>query len=135
LKDGTAIFDYYGRNFTLIEFKSASQETGSMLLVEAAGASSLPLKHVVLTDEDHAAKIWGKRLVLVRPDGHVAWRSNALLDSASARAIIKTVTGHLENPETVFGQHEKEAFEVSGLGAVTTQKEDFALDRMGELQK
>jgi FAD-dependent monooxygenase len=135
LKDGTAIFDLYGKDFTLIEFTD-DIDRGGKLLVGAAQEKSIPLKHVVLHGEDHAAKIWEKHLVLVRPDGHVAWRSDFLLDRATARAIVETVTGNV-SPKSVNEKRTvvREAFAVSGSGVVTTQKDSFALERMGDLQK
>jgi (2Fe-2S) ferredoxin len=38
-----------------------------------------------------AAALYGRRLVLVRPDGHVAWRSDVVPENATS--LIDTVRG------------------------------------------
>lgn len=45
-------------------------------LLEAAAARRLPLNAVAI-DSREAALLYKKRLVLVRQDGHAAWRGNA----------------------------------------------------------
>jgi hypothetical protein len=42
--------------------------------------------------EPEARAIWGRDLVLVRPDLHVAWRGNAL--PANPDHIARVLTGH-----------------------------------------
>ena len=51
--------------------------------IAAASAAGLPLE-VVDIDHAEAAAIHGRRPVLVRPDGHVAWRGAALPEEATA---------------------------------------------------
>ena len=41
--------------------------------------------------DDHAAKMYEKKLILVRPDQHVAWRGDTA--PAEATAIIDQVRG------------------------------------------
>ena len=48
----------------------------SPALAEAAAALSLPFDLMEIDDPDLAA-IYEHKLVLVRPDGHVAWRGDA----------------------------------------------------------
>jgi len=50
----------------------------------------LPLE-VVRLDDEEAAEAYERKLVLVRPDGHVCWRGDALPDDCAA--IIHTVRG------------------------------------------
>jgi len=79
--------DLFGRGFTLLRFDpSVSVEA----LVEAAAHRGMPL---VVEDIDQAdiAKIYARKLVLVRPDDHVAWRDDAC--PADAPAVIDTVRG------------------------------------------
>jgi hypothetical protein len=58
-------------------------------LVAAAAAVGVPLQvHRIASAE--AARIYERRLVLVRPDGHVAWRGDSLPDCA---ALVDTVRG------------------------------------------
>ncbi|TVY40340.1 FAD-dependent monooxygenase [Lachnellula subtilissima] len=129
LNDGTPIFDHFGKDYTLIEFPSTI-DLGSKHIMDAAKENKVPLKHVVLPGEDNAFNIWGKHLVLARPDGHVAWRSNMIQDSTSAKKILNTILGTQD-----IVVNEKIAFGVSGSGVVSTQREGFVLEKMGDLQK
>jgi len=70
LNDGTPIFDLCGKDYTLVEFHDKS-DRGSSFLAEAAKQFSVPLKHLILTGENNAKRIWQRPLVLVRPDSHV----------------------------------------------------------------
>ena len=68
-----ALFDQFGLGFTLIDFVG-STDTSS--LEEAARKRGVPLKILSLPDApDHP---YTKPLVLVRPDGHVAWHGDEL---------------------------------------------------------
>jgi hypothetical protein len=58
-------------------------------LDRAARQKRVPLE-VVAIDEPAVTAAYERRLVLVRPDGHVAWRGNALADP---HMIIDTVCG------------------------------------------
>jgi 2-polyprenyl-6-methoxyphenol hydroxylase-like FAD-dependent oxidoreductase len=68
LRDGTALYDRLGPWFTLLRFGDADPTP----LIDAAPA---PLEIVVIDDLALAA-IYEAKLVLVRPDTHVAWRGN-----------------------------------------------------------
>jgi hypothetical protein len=55
-----------------------------------AAQRRVPLKTVTVTDRE-AIQLYEKRLVLVRPDGHVAWRGNTTpLDAAT---VIDRIRG------------------------------------------
>ena len=56
----------------------------------AARARGVPLDRRRL-DEPEAAALYERKLVLVRPDGHVAWRADA--PPADALALIDRVRG------------------------------------------
>jgi len=72
LRDGRSLYDALGPEFTLLRFDPAV-ETGG--LVAAAAQRGVPL--VVLdVDADEAASLYPHKLVLSRPDQHVAWRGN-----------------------------------------------------------
>ena len=43
-------------------------------------------------DQADVVQLYEMALVLVRPDGHVAWRGNALPSDSSA--LLRTVAGH-----------------------------------------
>ncbi|KAH6697417.1 FAD-binding domain-containing protein [Plectosphaerella plurivora] len=96
LNDGLSIFDRLGRDYTLVEFFApGGLDTKAGLLSKAAEELGVPLAYVPLTGEENAAKIWEKRLVLVRPDGHVAWRGDSVENGEEASRIINTVVGRL----------------------------------------
>jgi len=69
LADGRSTLDLFGRGCTLLRFGEAA--------VPSLSRSRVPLE-VVDVDEPHIADLYQRRLVLVRPDGHVAWRGDEL---------------------------------------------------------
>ncbi len=71
LRDGRSTLDLFGRGFTLLRFDDADATTFDI----AAAARALPL-HSVTLDEPEAQRLYERRFVLVRPDGHVAWRGD-----------------------------------------------------------
>jgi hypothetical protein len=86
LKDGRSILDLYGRGFVLLRFGAGDITP----LDVAAAARGVPLT-VVDLDEPEVADLYEQRLVLVRPDGHVAWRADAVPDNCAA--LIDRVRG------------------------------------------
>ena len=87
LADGRSILDAYRDKFTVVSFLG---EEPVQTLVEAAASTGLDLQ-VVALDDENARAVYEADLVLVRPDGHVAWRGNSLpKDPAS---IIDKITG------------------------------------------
>jgi 2-polyprenyl-6-methoxyphenol hydroxylase-like FAD-dependent oxidoreductase len=88
LDDGSAVYDRLGAWFTLLVFEGAD---GS-LLEKAAQKLKMPLKTLKISDP-HASSIYAARLVLVRPDHHVAWRGNAIDDPNQAAALVGKTLG------------------------------------------
>ena len=88
LGDGRSTLDLFGRSFVLLALGAAPPDPAP--LVDAARRAGMPL-HVVRLDEPDVAKAYDRALVLVRPDGHVAWRDDAL--PADPAAIIDRVRG------------------------------------------
>lgn len=80
LRDGRSILDLFGRGFVLLRFAGAPPAAP---IERAAHARGVPLASVAI-DEPQAAALYERRLVLVRPDGHVAWRADALPDDPLA---------------------------------------------------
>lgn len=96
LKDGsTPIFDRYGLWWTLMNFQGSTKSDNGELedFTKAAEKLGIPLKTVKLIDEDHARTLWERDLVLVRPDGHVAWRSNKSPPEPQITDILLVVSG------------------------------------------
>jgi len=87
LAPGKSMLDLFGKGFVLLRF---SKDAGAEPLRKAAQAAGMPLS-VVDIDHPEAAKLYQRRLVLVRPDGHVAWRADELPRDCSA--VIDTVRG------------------------------------------
>ena len=75
LKDGRSTLDLYGRGFVLV--RSGQDAPPVEPLVRAACGQSMPLKVIDIEDPE-IARLYERKLVLVRPDGHVAWRGDAL---------------------------------------------------------
>ena len=81
--------DLFGHGFVLLRFPGSPEATA---LASAAAARQLPLTTTDITSPD-AAVLYERRLVLVRPDGHVAWRSDDM--PADAGALIDHVRGEI----------------------------------------
>src|SRR5262249_25105594 len=88
LADGRSTLDLYGRGFVLARFGKDAPD--GMSIEQAAAARGVPLRSVTV-DEPEAAAIYERKLVLVRPDGHVAWRGDAA--PANALTVIDHVRG------------------------------------------
>ena len=85
LEDGRSTFDLFGDGFTLLRLGDDPPEVDAML--RAAEARGVPMHETRVADA-RAARVYEFPLVLVRPDGHVAWRGSAPDD-----AIIATISG------------------------------------------
>jgi hypothetical protein len=89
LADGRSTLDLFGRGFTLMRF-SGAPDTGP--LAAAAVARGVPLD-VVTVDDPAIGALYGRKLVLVRPDGHVAWRGDTL--PTDALHLVDRIRGAL----------------------------------------
>jgi 2-polyprenyl-6-methoxyphenol hydroxylase-like FAD-dependent oxidoreductase len=88
LEDGRSILDLYGGGFVVLRLGANAPDTTA--LEGAAAARRVPLKSVDIAHPD-AARLYGRALVLVRPDGHVAWRADK--PPSDPAAVIDTVRG------------------------------------------
>ena len=89
LKDGRSLYDAMGPDFTLLRFHPSADVSG---LVRAAADSGLPLT-VLDIEADDVPEAHHHRLVLSRPDGHVAWRGDQ--PPADPKRLIDQVRGAL----------------------------------------
>jgi 2-polyprenyl-6-methoxyphenol hydroxylase-like FAD-dependent oxidoreductase len=87
LKDGRSLYDAMGEGFTLLRLDPAVAVDG---LVAAAARRGVPLD-VLDVDSDEAAALYDRKLVLSRPDRHIAWRGDHV--PADALALIDRVRG------------------------------------------
>jgi len=88
LLDGHSILDLYGRGFVLLRFGANAPDVTAV--ESAAAARGIPLKSATVTTPE-AMELYGRRLVLVRPDGHVAWRGDE--PPPSPTELIERVCG------------------------------------------
>jgi 2-polyprenyl-6-methoxyphenol hydroxylase-like FAD-dependent oxidoreductase len=80
--------DLFGDGFVLLRL--GASPPGAAGLLDAARAQGVPMRAVTLADPD-VATLYETSLVLVRPDGHVAWRGNE--SPADAADIVNRIRG------------------------------------------
>jgi 2-polyprenyl-6-methoxyphenol hydroxylase-like FAD-dependent oxidoreductase len=87
LRDGRSLYDALGPEYTLLRFDPSVDVSA---ITKAAGSRCVPL--VVLdVDSPESVAVFGQKLVLARPDQHVAWRGNAA--PADALALVDRIRG------------------------------------------
>jgi 2-polyprenyl-6-methoxyphenol hydroxylase-like FAD-dependent oxidoreductase len=91
LEEGRSTLDLFGSDFVLLAFGGAAAEASS--ITSAAHSRDVPLKTVAI-DDPAIAKLYERRLVLVRPDGQVAWRGDA--PPKDPLALVDQVRGAIE---------------------------------------
>ncbi|MDR0480820.1 MAG: FAD-dependent monooxygenase [Gallionellaceae bacterium] len=88
LADGRSTLDLFGHGFVLVQFDDC--RPGVAAALESAFAQrKVPFQTVSLTNAA-IRQLYERPLVLVRPDGHVAWRGENVQD---AFALVDTVRG------------------------------------------
>ncbi len=86
--EGRSTIDLFGRGFVLLRFGADAPDPSA---IERAFADrSVPLTITSIADPK-IAEIYARKLVLVRPDGHVAWRADTA--PADPRALADRVRG------------------------------------------
>ena len=92
LSDGRSLYDALGDGFALLRFESSVSISG---IVDAASRRGLPLA-VLDLDGPNARALYARKLVLVRPDRHVAWRGDA--EPANPMELVDLVRGACPAP-------------------------------------
>jgi 2-polyprenyl-6-methoxyphenol hydroxylase-like FAD-dependent oxidoreductase len=87
LREGRSLYDALGSDFTLLRFDPKVEIGG---LVEAAAQRGVPMA-VLDVDADEAPALYPRKLLLSRPDQHVAWRGDETPDDPMA--LIDRVRG------------------------------------------
>ncbi len=88
LADGRSTLDLFGRGFVLLALSSNAGDVSGF--TAAATRTGLPLE-VVALDKAEVRDVYERALVLVRPDGHVAWRGDRAPDNAAE--IVDLIRG------------------------------------------
>jgi 2-polyprenyl-6-methoxyphenol hydroxylase-like FAD-dependent oxidoreductase len=88
LTNGSSTLDLFGRSFALLRLGPDAPDTGS--LAKAAQSCKMPMKTLSI-EEPAVRETYEFRLVLVRPDGHVAWRGDTV--PADPQTLIDLVRG------------------------------------------
>jgi hypothetical protein len=88
LGDDHSTLDLYGGGFTLLRFGADAPSTAP--IEQGFARRQVPLAVTTITEMAIGA-LYERRLVLVRPDGHVAWRSDEL--PADPLALADRVRG------------------------------------------
>ncbi|MEV6604917.1 FAD-dependent monooxygenase [Kutzneria sp. NPDC051319] len=84
---GAELHDLLGTGYTLVD--TSGVQAGKPI-ASAADALGVPLTYLDVTDE-RLREVLARRLVLVRPDQHVAWRGDEVPENPSA--LLELVTG------------------------------------------
>jgi 2-polyprenyl-6-methoxyphenol hydroxylase-like FAD-dependent oxidoreductase len=84
LAEGRAAYDEFGQGCTLLDFGAPQ---GARALQAAAQARGVPLQTLRLDPPDC---LYRRKLVLVRPDQHIAWHGDAVADGS---AVIDRLRG------------------------------------------
>ena len=84
LAPGRAAYDEFGEGFTLLDFGAPE---GARAFEKAARERRVPLKILRL---EPPRGLYRRKLVLIRPDQHIAWHGDAVAD---ATAVIDRVRG------------------------------------------
>ena len=100
LKDGRAMQDILGDNYTLLDLTGACDTA----VLEAAFARIGAPLTVLRLDEAHVRDVYGCSLLLLRPDLHIFWRGETLPAAVDELAVV--ATGHAEATQSLKGAAE-----------------------------
>ena len=90
LRDGRSLYDAIGPDFTLLRFDPA---VDARRLTGAATERGVPMT-ILDVDSDEAAALYPQKLVLSRPDQHVAWRGDAVPDDPAM--LVDRIRGAIQ---------------------------------------
>jgi 2-polyprenyl-6-methoxyphenol hydroxylase-like FAD-dependent oxidoreductase len=93
LRDGRSLYDAFGADFTLIRSDPSADVSG---FLDAASDLGVPLSVVDLDTLD-VRETYPEKVVLVRPDQHIAWRGNRVPNDTAG--LIALVSGRSMVPE------------------------------------
>jgi hypothetical protein len=108
LADGRSTLDLFGQAYTLLVF--GADATGTAPLVEAAKRRGVPMALVTVA-EPQVAALYQRKFVLVRPDGHVAWRNDRMPEDALR--VVDVIRGAAPVPDRVGEKATVQATDIS----------------------
>ena len=86
---GSSLYDRMGRGFTLLRLNRSKIDVGAFTRVAESRGIPLIILDVPLKE---AGELYGRDLILVRPDRYIVWRGDAVPENVDA--VLATVTGH-----------------------------------------
>lgn len=92
MRDGRSTLDLFGDGFVLMCFSATDEAAAHTAFDQPARAEGVPLL-IVHVAEQEIGNLYDKRFVLVRPDGHVAWRGDAIPHHVTQ--LLHTVSGRM----------------------------------------
>jgi FAD-dependent monooxygenase len=87
LPDGRSILTRFSRGLTLVDHGAPDADR----ILAASARAGIPITHLALDPSSSSARVYERRLVLVRPDGHVAWRGDS--SPADCARLLSRVAG------------------------------------------
>jgi hypothetical protein len=101
VKNQTPVQDLIGDGYTLLRLGHSNADTSG--LERAMRALGVPFEIVTVSD-DIARDVYGRDLILLRPDLHIAWRGNdAPADPGHLAALVTGHHGRGEMRQTTGG--------------------------------
>lgn len=90
LADGRSTLDLFQREFVLLCFEGGASQAATLLRI--AQSMGMPLRLETIAQPEIAV-LYQRKLVLVRPDGHVAWRGDVPPADDEIHKLLDTVRG------------------------------------------
>ncbi len=95
LDNGRSLYDEMGDGYTLLRLDFSAEAEP---LIAAAAVKGVPLKIVEIPSAE-ASKVFDRKLVLSRPDQHVAWRGDMLPDDVAG--LVELISGATSQSPTL----------------------------------
>lgn len=102
ISETETLFDRFGPAYTLVDARGNRDTATTTRISEEADQLGIPMTVLTLT-EPHLSALYGNRLVLVRPDLHIAWSG---ADMSDAAGTLMRISGFTATPSTA----QREAF-------------------------
>jgi hypothetical protein len=90
LADGSALFDHFDKNFTLLRLNDSNTDCSPLL--NAAKERGVPIT-LFDQEEPETYDLYQAELVLIRPDEYVAWRGDSL--PQDPMALVDLISGRV----------------------------------------